>query len=196
MKNKVIIGIITLIIIVIISIVMYYNSDQDIEKNVYINNYLNNNGYTYIEKEKIFKNIKTNNKLKDFYNDLKDNIDSTYDEYTFSIDNNNLVELYMNNKNSVVETFNVEGEVNSKSIKINYEITKDDSSAILEGTYKDEKFDCDIITLKKLSDEGKDTYCNSMKNKINDYIEERNNLLSDKTFTEYISEKKKEVVIK
>ena len=114
----------------------------------------------------------------------------------FTYENNNLVELYLNYKDNVTETYNVEGELNTNTIKINYEITKDDSSAILEGTYKNNEYKCEIITLKKVSEEGKPTYCNNMKNKINNYIDESNNLTNNKTFNEYISIQKKEVVIK
>ena len=197
MNKKVLIGVGVFIIIIIIGILMYYTTDQKQEENeIYINNYLNDLGYTYNEEEKMFKKITTNNTLDEFYELSSKNKEAYYEEYYFSLDNNSFIELNMAYKDGITEVFNVTSDLTKQEITYNYEITKDDSSAILEGSYNNNSFKCEIVSLKKLNDDNKDQYCETIREYANKFIEEENQLLNNEEFNNIINIPKKEVVLK
>lgn len=197
MNKKILIGVGVFIIIIIIGILMYYTTDQKQEENeIYINNYLNDLGYTYNEEEKMFKKITTNNTLDEFYELSSKNQEAYYEEYYFSLDNNSFIELNMAYKDGITEVFNVTSDLTKQEITYNYEITKDDSSAILEGSYNNNSFKCEIVSLKKLNDDNKDQYCETIRKYANKFIEEENQLLNNEEFNNIINIPKKEVVLK
>ena len=77
MKKNALIIIGVFIGIVILGILMYYTTDQKQEENkIFINNYLNELGYKYDEKEKLFKKITTDNTLDEFYDLSKEELGS------------------------------------------------------------------------------------------------------------------------
>ena len=197
MKKKILIIIGILIIIVIIGIAMYYITDQNQEENnIYINNYLSNLGYKYNEKDNIYQKITTNNTLDEFYNTVKNKQKTNYNEYYYSISNNNFIELNMAYNNGITEVINITSDLTKQELTFNYELSKDDSSALLEGSYNNNKYICKIVSLKKLKDESKDKYCNTIKNHLNIFIEEENKLITNEEFNKIINMPKKEVKIK
>ena len=196
MKKNTVIIIVVFIIIVILGILMYYTTDQKQEENeIYINNYLSNLGYKYDEKGRMYKKITTNNKLDDYYELKNKNKEVYYEEYYFSLDNNSFIELNMGYKNGITEVFNITSDLTKQEITYNYEINKDDSQAIVEGSYNNNSFICNIVTLKKLKEENKNVYCERAKNQANKFIEEENQLLSNEEFNKIINIPKKEVKI-
>lgn len=196
MKKNTLIIIGVFIIIVVLGILMYYTTDQQQEANeLYINNYLSNLGYKYNNKERTFKKITTNNTLDEYYELSNNKEESYYNEYYFSLDNNSFIELNMGYKNEITEVFNITSDLTKQEITYNYEITKGDSSAIIEGSYNNNEFKCKIVTLKKLKEDNKDTYCERAKKQANLFIEEENKLLSNKEFIKIINIPKKEVKI-
>lgn len=195
MKKNALIIIGVFIGIVILGILMYYTTDQKQEENkIFINNYLNELGYKYDEKEKLFKKITTENTLDEFYDLSSKKQEVYYEEYYFSLDNNSFIELNMGYKDGIMEVFNITSDLTKQEINYNYEINKDDSSAILEGSYND-IFKCNIVSLKKLSDDNKGIYCNTARKQADKFIDEQNNLLGNDKFIKIINLPKKEVKI-
>ena len=109
--------------------------------------------------------------------------------------NNSFIELNMAYKNGITEVFNINSDLIKQEITFNYEITKDDSSAILEGTYNNNTFICNIVTLKKLNESNKNIYCETAKKQTNIFIKEANLLLNNEEFTKIIKIPKKEIKI-
>ena len=197
MNKNILIGVITFIIIVILSILMYYTTDQKQEENeLYINSYLNDLGYTYNEEENMYKKITTNNTLDDFYELSSNKKEAYYQEFYFSQESNSFIELNMAYNNDITEVFNINSDLTKQEITYNYEITKNDSSAILEGSYNNNTFTCEIVSLKKLTDNNKEIYCETIKKLANNFIKEENKLIDNVEFNRIINIPKKEVKIK
>ena len=197
MNKNILIGVITFIIIVILSILMYYTTDQKQEENeLYINSYLNDLGYTYNEEENMYKKITTDNTLDDFYKLSSNKKEAYYQEFYFSHESNSFIELNMAYNNDITEVFNINCDLTKQQIAYNYEITKNDSSAILEGSYNNNTFTCEIVSLKKLTDNNKEIYCETIKKLANNIIKEENKLIDNDEFNRIINIPKKEVKIK
>lgn len=167
----------------------------------YVVRYVEDLGYKFDKTGAIYQKIVTNNSLDEYYRDVNANRNSEYLEYYFSVNAYTFIELRMIYKDGVSNVFNVISDLRNDTITYTYEITKDTSSAILEGEYDEDKnnpneaFTCRTVSLKKLSDVGVPTYCNNAATLLDIFLDERERLLNNEKFKESIMIPKKEIIL-
>ena len=194
---KIIIAVLIVVFIVIISAVVISNNDNNNQK--YLVNYINDLGYKFDEDGSIYKRIVSNNSLDEYYRDIKSNKDSHYLEYYFSMDSYMFIQLYMAHSNGVNNVFNAMSDLNSNEITFTYEITKKDASLILEGTYSIDNsipYSCDAVSLKKASNDAVAGYCDNALLLVQEFVNEKKNLLNDEEFRNIVNMPKSEIVIR
>lgn len=200
MKKNIMIIIISITVILLIGVIMYYTTDEtQEEREIYINNYLKDIGYTYNEETRMFEKTPTNNTLDDFYKAQENNQSTTYQNYYFTLDSYNFIELNMKYTKEVTETFTITSDLKNDTITYNYEITKNNATAILEGEYDDKKdnpFTCKVVTLKKLNESHMDQFCKNAKENTISFINEENKVLNNQEFQEKISIPRREIIVK
>ena len=184
-KVFIIIGISLIIFVVAVVLLNRASGDSNTKK---INDYVSSQGFKTTKDSLFYQKIKTNNTLDDYYNDVSNNKSSEYDEYYFSKDSYSFIELRMIYKDEINQLFNVTSDFTTNRINYNYEISKDSSSIILDGTYIDGKISCNINKVNNLSTKNVDSYCKLAESYMNDFINEQNTLLSNNEFREAISQ--------
>ena len=163
---------IAIVIIVICFAVIYFtiNSKEGV---------LLQQGYVSSEEDAFYKKIVTNNTLDDYYNDVKNKKNSKYEEYNFSKEANDFVEVKMLYKNNVSTTLNISSNLKTNSIEYNYELEFNDSRLIVEGNSAN-NYRCDVVLNENVAEATKTTLCNNVINEINNFKSIRDELISRK----------------
>ncbi len=192
-KRLMIIGIFALFFLVVTLILIITSGESD---SYNIDAYLVKNGYSLVDKD-TSQYIKETGTIDNFYYLQQTNKDSTYLAYYFSIQLKTFKEYKMNYSSDSDSTiiYTLSNKLDTDIIEFNYEISNDDNSYSLEGTYniKNSDFECNLVE-NDLVD--KTNYCNDINNKIKSFIPKRNNLLKNDYIIKAISTKQNEVVVK
>lgn len=165
-----------IIAIIIVTIIFIYKTWQTSQNNERLYNYLKNNNYTQNDDGIYFKTIKEGN--------ITTTDKAISSEYLFARD--------ILTETTNYTTVSLEYK-NDKTITINYQIEgydKNNNYGILfqKGTYKNNKFKCEIITNKDF-----DTKCDVMKKAAQDYEKEINEILNKQNInSKYINIKTKQ----
>ncbi len=181
--------VITCIIIIVIIIVFFYylESGKTEEEKV-----LSKEGYTTTIDDAFFKKVVTNNTLDDFYKDMSNNKDTQYEEYYFAKDSYNYIELKMEYKDGATKTINISSDLRKLTIEYNYEITKNKTHLLIEGNSTDNK--CKYIIKKGVDDSTASKACNEIQDEINNFVEQRTELLNNEEVKEIINQPIKQYV--
>lgn len=182
-NKKTILLIISIILIVIIVLFLIFSNNNKGLKET-----LKKEGYTTEEESAFYKKIVTNNTLDDYYNDLSNSRDSQYEEYYFSKESNDFIELKMSFQNNVTTSLNITSDLKALSTSYNYELSYKDAHLLLEGNSNSE-FTCNVVLNEKVSDDIIDTYCNMIKQEIEIFTDRRTDLLKNKQIQEIVEKK-------
>lgn len=178
------------IIIVVVTLSLYFFSKRDPK----IDNEFQKEGYeTEEEEDPFYKRIVTNNTLDDYYNDISQGKDSSYEEYYFSKESNDFIELKLDTRSNVNTTLNISSDLRTKEVNYNYELTYNKSYLIIEGNSND-NYDCNIIKNKNVNEETLNTICNNIMSEISIFLERRKTILSNKKIKDLVNEPLKEYV--
>ncbi len=194
MKKRLLIIGIFIIVVTLVTIIIVLSSG--VSDSFSIDEYLNSNGYKLID-EDTSQYIKENNTLDKFDADKKNNKDSSYLAYYFSLPLKTFKEYKMSfsaSKDTTV-VYTLSNRLDTSLIEFNYEISDLNVSYTLEGKYdmETDTFKCELINNNLVS---KDSYCSSIMNKINDFIPKRNELLENEDVKKAINTTQNEVKVK
>ena len=182
------IGIIALMVVVVISLLVYITTKpSEVEKE------LSKEGYTTTNEDAFYKKIVTNNTLTDFYNDMKNEKNSAYEEYYFAKESLNFIELKMLYQDGTNSTLNITSDLRTNLIEFNYELSNKKAHLILEGN-SNENYDCKIIVKNNVNDVIANDSCNLIMQEINTFLERRSELLQNEKIRELVNQPIKEYV--
>lgn len=192
-KRLIVVGVFVIIftVVTLIFIISYGVSDD-----YSIDEYLTSNGYKLVD-EDTSQYIKETDSIDNFYHYQENNQDSKYLAYYFSIPLKTFKEYKMNYTSETDTTliYTLTNKLNTNIIDFNYEISNSDEVYTLKGTYDiDTKIlDCNMINNDLIN---KDTYCNNVQNKINNFIPKRNKLLENEHIVKAVNTTQNEVKLK
>ena len=186
MKKVLIITGISLLTFVIVVILLNSMSGESNKKK--INDYVTEQGYKTSDDSLFYQRIVSNNTLDDFYNDVDNKKDSKYDEYYFSKDSYSFIELKMVYRDGINQVFNVTSDFTTNKITYNFEISKDNQSIMLDGSYVADRVSCNLNNVRNMSTKNLKEYCSLAENYMNDFLKEQDRLLSNNEFKQAISQ--------
>ena len=178
-KNLWIIGIVVLTVFIIISLIFSAFSKSEIDRE------LKKEGYTTTREDPFYKKITTNNTLDDYYNDISNHTDSSYEEYYLQKESLNFIELKMNYQNSQTTTLNITSALKKEEIEFTYELSSSNTYLLLEGNSSNQ-YDCEIINKQNINNNTVQDICDSIIDDITIFIERKNELLSNQKVQEII----------
>ena len=180
-KNKfIIILTISIVVVLIIIGVHYYYNDQ-------LGRELSNKGYKTDNTDNLYFNkIVTNNTLDNFYADVANNIESAYEEYYFTKESYDFIELKMNYKNGVLYTLNITSDLKRNITTYNYEVSNDEARLILEGN-NTEEYACRIVKKENISNDTLENHCKYIKNEVNTFLTLKEEFINNNKIMEIIN---------
>ncbi len=192
-KRLLIIGIFIIVVTLITTVIVLSSGVSD---SFNIEEYLTSNGYKLVD-EDASQYIKETNTLENFDTDRKNNKDSSYLAYYFSLPSKTFKEYKMSFSASKDTTviYTLSNRLNTSIIEFNYEISDLKVSYTLEGKYdmETDTFKCEMINNNLVN---KESYCSSVMKKINDFISKRNELLKNEDVKKAINTTQNEVKVK
>jgi hypothetical protein len=180
-KKLLYIGIFVIIFIILIILGIYLSKDNDELKSE-----LKKDGYTTEESDAFYKKIVTNNTLDDFYDDLSNNKETSYEEYYFSKDSYDFIELKMSYKDGITTTLNITSALRTLEVNFNYELSYNSTHLIIEGDSTDE-YTCKTVVQEGISDATVSTYCDAINSEITTFLNRRTELLSNQKIQELVN---------
>ena len=174
LKELIIILSIATIIIVPISIYCVEKSKEN-----KITEEFTKEGYKTSKDDAFYRKIVTGNTLASYYEDISNKVDTQYQEYYYSKESNDFIELKMIYKNEVTTTLNISSDIETNLLTFNYELTYKDAHLILYGNSED-NYECEIVVNKKVSDETVQKYCDMIIDEINNFNSVKEELLKNK----------------
>ena len=148
---------------------------------------LKEEGYETTEEDAFYKKIVSQNTLDDFYNDIANNTDSYYEEYNFSKESKDFIELKMTYTDGLNSTLNISSDLTTKEVKFNYEISKGKSRILLEGNSSN-NYECEVVLEKNVKSETVQSYCEKVISEVNEFIIKREEFLQNKKIQSYVNE--------
>ena len=137
---------------------------------------LQNEGYTTTQEEAFYNKIVTNNTLDDYYNDIGQGKDTSFEQYYVSKESNNFIELKIYYKNKINTTLNITSELTTNKTNYNFELEYQDSHIIIDGN-SDQNYKCNIVLKEKANDNTINYYFNLIKEEINSFLQKKEELL-------------------
>ena len=182
---KIVFIVIGILAVVIVALLINKNTTSKDEVGARLENY----GYTIGEKDEAFYNkITTNNTLDDYYNDMSNNKNSSYQEFYVSKSSYDFIELKMSYEDKIIKTLNITSDLKTKAIEYNFELSYNDIYLILEGT-SNTSFTCNTIKEKNTTPDVIKTYCNTIKQELISFTSERNKILADEKIQNLLKNK-------
>jgi len=136
--------------------------------------------------------------MDDFYNLAALKKEAKFLEYKYEVNTNTFYETLLNNTSNVTSSYVFSYLLNDRYIHIKYEIISDNTAIIINGTYDEENNDltCNIEnTYNYSSNLSLNDYCNNISNNIGDFINEKNNFISDSEFISILNDDSSKIVI-
>lgn len=182
---KIVFIVIGILAVVIVALLINKNTTSKDEVGARLEDY----GYTIGEKDEAFYNkITTNNTLDDYYNDMSNNKNSSYQEFYVSKSSYDFIELKMSYEDKIIKTLNITSDLKTKAIEYNFELSYNDIYLILEGT-SNTSFTCNTIIEKNTTPDVIKTYCNTIKQELISFTSERNKILADEKIQNLLKNK-------
>ena len=182
---KIVFIVIGILAVVIVALLINKNTTSKDEVGARLEDY----GYTIGEKDEAFYNkITTNNTLDDYYNDMSNNKNSSYQEFYVSKSSYDFIELKMSYEDKIIKTLNITSDLKTTAIEYNFELSYNDIYLILEGT-SNTSFTCNTITERNTTPDVIKTYCNTIKQELISFTSERNKILADEKIQNLLKNK-------
>ncbi len=183
-NNKIIyigIGVVILILLIIFGVAANKNNNQ-------LQNELKQEGYyTNDQDEAFYKNITTGNTIDDYYDDLLNEKESNYEEYSLSKESYDFILLKMEYESGVMTVLNVSSNIKEDYIQFNFELTYNDSHILVDGDNSN-NYKCNIIEQKEASDSTVETYCDMIREEIKNYEKRKAELLKNPKVQQIVKE--------
>ena len=183
-NNKIIyigIGVVILILLIIFGVAANKNNNQ-------LQNELKQEGYyTNDQDEAFYKNITTGNTIDDYYDDLLNEKESSYEEYSLSKESYDFILLKMEYESGVMTVLNVSSNIKEDYIQFNFELTYNDSHILVDGDNSN-NYKCNIIEQKEASDSTVETYCDMIREEIRNYEKRKAELLKNPKVQQIVKE--------
>ena len=154
---------------------------------------LQEEGYTTTDEDAFYKKIVTHNTLDDYYNDIANNKNTEYEEYYFSKEAYDFIELKMSYYDSASRVLSINSDLRTNRVEYNYEISYNSMHLILEGN-SDSNYDCNIVIKKNTAAEDINNACNDISKEISIFLDRREKLLSNKKIQELLKQPIKEYI--
>ena len=155
-----------------IAIYYYYSTDE-------LGKEIKQDGFKTTSNDDLYyKKVVTNNTLDSFYNDVASKKDTSYQEYNFTKNSYDFIELKMTYKDETLSTLNITSDIRNNTIVFNYEVSKGKNSLILEGNMNN-GFICDSIEQNNISNSTKEKHCDYIKKEIDGFILIRDSYLEN-----------------
>ena len=135
-------------------------------------------GYNTTPKDAFYRRVVTNNTLDDYYRDMQSETDSEYQEFYYSKQSNEFIELKMLYKNKVSTSLNISTNLETGELTYNYELAYKTAHLLLDGSSK-ENYNCNVIDNNKVQPETIKNYCDLIIDEINDYNTVKEELLKN-----------------
>lgn len=160
---KIIIGVIVSILLISAIIYVIINgTNKKLEKE------FAKEGYTTTPKDAFYRKIVTNNTLDDYYKDMASGNDTEYQEFYYSKQSNDFIELKMIYRNKVSTSLSISTNLETEEVTYNYELAYKNAHLLLEGSSK-ENYNCNVIDNNKVQSDTVKNYCDLIIDEINDY---------------------------
>lgn len=179
----IIIGVIVSIFVV--SSIIYITINGTNKK---IDNEFAKEGYNTTPKDAFYRKVVTNNTLDDYYKDMLSETDSEYQEYYYSKQSNEFIELKMLYKSKVSTSLTISTNLETNELTYNYELAYKTAHLLLEGSSK-ENYNCNVIDNNKVQTETVKNYCDLIIDEINDYNVVKEELLKNNQIRDLSKEK-------
>ena len=176
-NKKIIYGIIIAVVVLLVLVPTFVyisvkGSNKEIEEE------FNKEGYTTSKQDAFYRKVTTNNTLDDYYSDIASGISSEYQEYYYSKQSNDFIELRMIYKNNVTTSLNITSDLHTNELIYNYELSYKTAHLILEGSSKDD-YTCKVIVNNRVDQDTVKKYCNMIIDEINAYNVVKQELLKN-----------------
>lgn len=170
---KITIAVIAFIIILSFVIYILYNNsnNETLEE-------FNKEGFDSTKQDLFYKKILTNNTLEDFYKDMANKKDSEYQEFYFSKDSTEYIELKMIYKNGISTSLNITNNLQKNETNYNYELSYKTAHLLIEGNSNND-YECQIIKNNNVSTEIAKKYCDMIQDEIIEFNDSKEDLLKN-----------------
>ena len=128
-----------------------------------------------------YRKIVTNNTQEEFYNNIKNNMNSEYIEYQYSINNNELQSTNLRYNNNYYYLCDITENFTKNEFRYSCESIYKNNQLYIKGNYDNNMLSC-YNRNDNIDKEIIDKYCIIIKKQIKGFIIERNKLLSNKKF--------------
>ena len=178
--KKIVISVLIIIILFIVFTLLFGKSNSATINDILIDN-------NYVLDGDIYRKKVTNNTQNDFYDDIKNNKNSEYIEYQY-ISNTNILKSINLKFDSLYYLCDITEEFSNNEIKYSCNSMYNDFQLNIYGDFnlKKNSLDC-YFKNDNITDEISSEYCDKIYNQIQDFVSERNRLLSNKKFKEATS---------
>ncbi len=135
-------------------------------------------GYETTSEDIFYKKIVSGNTLDDYYKDIANKKDSYYEEYYFSKESNDFIELKLLYQQDVSTTLNIISNLENGETEFNYELAYKTSHLLIEGNSTN-NYECKIIDNNKVDMDTVSGYCDMIMDEINNFNDIKNDLLKN-----------------
>ena len=166
--------IIILVILLIVCGVIFW-------KNFTLSGALSQNGYTEKESDSPFYKKRYSEKTLDGYlEDIKNGINSEYEEYNYTKNSSNLVGVKMTYRNGENKSFNITSDLVNGKISFSVDYSFNDQKVFLEGSSLD-NYVCHTVYKENTSRSLRENLCSEVHNEVSVFINRQNELLQNNT---------------
>ena len=179
-NNLTIIFLIIIVIILIIFGIYLSNNGNELNKT------MKHEGFTTKNEDDAFYNkIVTNNTLDDYYNDMKNQKNSEYEQYYFTKESYDFIEVKLSYNNQVSTSLNITSDLKTLYTNYNYELSYKDVHLIIEGNSAEE-YACRKIIQENIEKDQIDLYCDKVHSEIQTFLKRREELLQNENIKELL----------
>lgn len=141
----------------------------------------------YVLDGDVYRKKVTNNTQEDFYNNMKNNVNEEYVEYQYIINTNTLKSINLK-FDSLYYLCDITEDFSTNKLNYSCNSTYNDLQLNIYGDfdYSSSELSC-YNRNEEISDDVTSEYCDKIYNQIQDFVSERNRLLSNKKFKEATS---------
>ena len=140
---------------------------------------LNQNGYkSPSTTSPFYKKIYSSKNLDEYLTDVKNGINSEYEEYNYTKSSSNLVALKMTYSNGVNKSFNITSDLANNKISFSAEYTYKETRLMVEGNSMN-NYTCSVIFKENTDKSTREALCSEAHNEVNIFLNRQNELLNN-----------------
>ena len=189
-------SILIVITLIVLSFALFFlNRAFDKNDKEYVESYLEDDGFVLSEDESYYQKVTTKNTMDDYFYEVSKNRSSEYEEFYFYMGTYNFTKLKMNYNDNITNTFTASNDLVNNVITYKYEVVIYSSSIIVGGTYKDDKFKCEVVLNNGITEDSTDIYCSRAEYETLTFLQDSNDLKSNVKFSKIIKKGHEEVIV-